>query len=61
MAGLGIGQAGKLFSIAKNKLDLEAGFAHIEERHRIRIEIGGKQQGTARLVALAPIEQDDDA
>ena len=61
IARLGIGQAGKLFGVAKDELDLKARFIQIEKRHGIPVQIGSKQQRIARLFAWASVQHDDDA
>src|SRR5215813_5840881 len=42
-ASLTIGQAGKLFAVAKQKLDLEARFVIPVERQRIQVDIRAKE------------------
>src|ERR671926_72667 len=51
-AGLTIGQARKLFAVAKQKLDLEARFVVAVERQRIQVDIRAKEHRIPVVVGV---------
>jgi hypothetical protein len=52
-AGLTIGQAGTLFTVAKQKLDLEARLVVAVERRRIQVDICAKKETVVKTPGLS--------